>query len=412
MKKLAICIPNYGKRELLLRLLNQTISQVRDSKYIDEVEICVSDDASPDDITEDVNAIISANPDLSIKYQRLVKNKGRWGNIKEVVAMSDTEYCWVIGNDDIYAGQNAIRDVVAILFKDSPSILTFPTILYNGSKYEQYSQLPPQTGNCVLDLSDREDFSRWYASTDNWLSFFSDSMLVAFKKELWDKYVGDITLEDNGFGFWIVLSTIALSGSPIHYVEQFYIVRNFTDDADNWDDRDFSFVYLRDCFLMWKRLQQINKDAARVFDNCTAYWYLERYHLLMESDESTASQKQLIRENATDLFRLITRFYLPDNKLAELKQRKVFLFGTGEAGMKVKSKLDSHGIKIINFIDNNESKQGEYIDGIEAISPQEALNISDGFYIISAIANGAIDSIHKQLMMSNVAEENIALVNW
>jgi len=236
-------------------------------------------------------------------------------------------------------------------------------------------------------------------------------MIVVFRKELWDKYVDGIILDDNGFGFWIVLSIIVLNGATIQYIEQYFIVRDYSDDRMNWDDCRFSYIYLRDCFTMWKYLFQVCVEAARIFDNCSTHWYLERYNSLIESVDITKSQKQFIKENATDVYKLIERLFLPDSELKELRHRKVLLFGTGGIGIKVKEKLSSSGIGIDYYVDNNSEKQGHYIDNVEVISPQESFSITNAVYIISAIFNGAVTDIYKQLKAAGVEERRIALIN-
>jgi len=412
MRKLAICIPNYNKYELFFRLLKQSIKQIERSRYENEIEICISDDASPKDITDEINDIIVENPDICIKYQRLRTNKGRWGNIKEVISMCDAEYCWVIGNDDIYAQRYAVDTIFKKLFNDSLDILTFPTILFDGEEYRQHYQLTQGIVNKRLDLTDSCDFEEWFAKCEYWLNFFSDPMLVVFKKALWEKYVNDVELEDNGFGFWIVLSVIALKGGIIQYIEQFFIVRDYSDDSKNFADCKFSYIYLRDCLLMWKYLSQINKKAAQIFDVCTFQWYYENYQNLMQSTNLTNSHKQYIISNATDMFKLLEKSFLPDDKLEDLKCRKVLLFGAGFVGVKIKQKLDSYNIAVSYYVDNNKEKQGNIVDKIEIISIEKSLEITDGIYIISTITGASFLSIYKQLIKAGIKGVNIILIDY
>jgi hypothetical protein len=403
MKKLAICIPNYSKQECFFRLLNQTVDQLNVSDFIGDVEICISDDVSPNDITNDVKVIINNNPNIEIKYQRLKKNKGRWGNIKEVVSMANAEYCWVIGNDDIYAHQESISIIVNLLISKNPDILTFPTILFDGEKYQQYSQLPLGTGNCKFNFTDENDFNKWHENIEWWLNYFSDPMLVLFKKELWNEYVNDIVLEDNGFGFWIVLYIMALKGSIVYYTEQFFIIRHCSDDDVNFSDCKFLYIYIRDFLVMYKYLLKTNEKAAIIYDEHTYFYCWIRKQFIMKSSDLTESEKAFLESNQT---KKIKEF---ESRIAELKHKNVLLFGSGKGGEWVRERLEDSSVKTYNYVDNDAKRQGMLLGGIEIISPKKSLEIPNTVYVITTTASDAVINIQKQLYDMEVAEEDIVI---
>jgi len=410
MKKLAICIPNYNKQEWFARLISQSVEQVKHSGFTDDVEICISDDASQYNITDDVNTIINENHEVSIKYQRTEVNKGRWGNIKEVIDMSSAEFCWVIGNDDIYAQEDAIDVVVKKLCDKVFDIMTFPGMSFNGEKYEKDNQLFPETTSRLFNLTIGDDFDKWFGEPLSQYNFFSDSMLVVFRKTLWNKFVNEVQLDDDGFGFWIVMGIIALKGGTLYYYNNHLIVRNNKDKQTRWKSGRFCFLYLRDILEYIKKLKTINIKAAELLDRCRSVWYVYYYGVIIESNEVTASQQRYIKIHTSERLKLIDRLYFPSSRLAELKGKPIFIFGTGDIGNKVRSKLDSLEIAMDFYIDNDIKKQGEFIDGIEVISLQESLRTPNGIYIISAAKNDAITSIYKQLINIGVTTDRTIMI--
>jgi len=412
MKKLAICIPNYNKPDLLFELLKQSIDQIEHSLYKNDIEICISDDASPYDITDDIDNLINNNKAIAIKYQRLTNNKGRWGNIKEVVAMADAEYCWVIGNDDIYACKDAINNLVTILINDEPDILTFPTIQFDGIEYRQFHQLPVQTGDCTLNLLNKNDFNKWYDKTSVWLNFFSDPMIVLFRKKIWNKHIGTVKLDDNGFGFWIALNIIAYDNTTIKYVEQFFIVRSYSEDEENNKNENHSYRFTCDILMMWKQLLHLNKNAARIFDNCSFNWYLRFYFNFLKSMNLTTQQKKFLTDNITDAIKLIERFYLPKNKIIELKHDNAVIFGTDGDEKGVINWLLTCDISVNYFIDNCNDKQGTFLNEIEIISPKEAKQLENCLFILSVNMNETLIDAYEQLKFLGIDDNNIILIGW
>jgi abequosyltransferase len=94
---LSVCILSYNRSKELAQLLNSIAKQVTDD-IRDKIEICISDDASIENIEQVVE---SFKNDMRINYFRFEQNQGHDINYLKVVEMSDSPYCWVFGNDDI-----------------------------------------------------------------------------------------------------------------------------------------------------------------------------------------------------------------------------------------------------------------------------------------------------------------------
>ena len=412
MKKLAICIPNYNKHEHFFRLIKQTVEQLKRCESFDDIEVCISDDVSLPDISEKVAEIIANNPNYCIRFQKNTQNKGRWGNIKESIAMSNAEYIWVIGNDDLYAHIDAVEVLMKKLFgnpkQNRPDILTFPQMIFDGNIYNTVHQLAPQSGDRLLNLTNKNDFDDWYAEPSAWLNFFSDPMIVIIKKSLWEKTVNIVELPDNGFGFWIVASLIALKGVNLLYVDRHFIVRDNTDDAENFKNPTFAYVYIRDCLILYQHLLKVNECAAEAFDVLTFGFYYSHFGILAESIEINEEDMNVLAPVASNRFSMLKRHYFHSSRYDELKNKKVMIFGAGIKGVAALKTLADMGIETAYFVDNDSKKHGCKINDVEVISAEKSLEIQNAIYIIATIY--FCYSIFRQLLSMGVADEKIAVV--
>ena len=73
-KELSICIPNYDRVDQLKRLLDETIRQIMEGGFTEQVQICISDDCSPEDPGEMVKSIQYEYADIDIRYARNEEN--------------------------------------------------------------------------------------------------------------------------------------------------------------------------------------------------------------------------------------------------------------------------------------------------------------------------------------------------
>ena len=101
MKYLAICIPNYNRLDKLKRLIEKCVVQIIHSSLERDVEICISDDCSTEDPTEVITSMQRKYPSILFRYQRNEKNEGMDYNFLNSVLLSDSLYCWIVGNDDV-----------------------------------------------------------------------------------------------------------------------------------------------------------------------------------------------------------------------------------------------------------------------------------------------------------------------
>lgn len=126
-KLLAICIPTYNGGENLKYNVNKLIDM--SLKY--NFDICVSDNASTDDTQEYMLDLISKYD--FIKYHRNDRNMGIAYNFDYVLKMAETEYAWLLGDDDEIL-ENGLIKVIEILTKYKPDICVVNGINLDNEK--------------------------------------------------------------------------------------------------------------------------------------------------------------------------------------------------------------------------------------------------------------------------------------
>ena len=90
-KRLAICIPTYNRADCL----NFTLNTIK--RQGEDVQVCISDNASTDRTEE----LCRQYQGIDIKYGRNKTNLGFDENLRLAILLSDAEWCWTMGDDDM-----------------------------------------------------------------------------------------------------------------------------------------------------------------------------------------------------------------------------------------------------------------------------------------------------------------------
>lgn len=123
--KLSICIPTYNRAEFLAETLDSFIPRVKPYN----IPIYISNNNSMDD-TLLVLKKYKEEYYEHIYYKSNKENLGAEKNIIEALLMSNTEYCWIFGDDDIIFG-----DVIDVLLENINK--GFSLIVLNSSEYDK-----------------------------------------------------------------------------------------------------------------------------------------------------------------------------------------------------------------------------------------------------------------------------------
>ena len=107
--KVSICFPQYNRIEYLLHSLS-----IIENQLYQNIEICISDDASTDDTENKISELIN-HYNFPIIYERFGKNQGYDRNYRRCIEISSGDYAFVLGNDDSLNGNDAISKLVDFL---------------------------------------------------------------------------------------------------------------------------------------------------------------------------------------------------------------------------------------------------------------------------------------------------------
>jgi glycosyltransferase involved in cell wall biosynthesis len=111
--KLSVCIPTHQGRVGELRTAIASVVDQLPASLADQVEICVSDNASSDG-TEELVARLAAAAPIAILYRRSERDLGFGPNALRSVELANGKWCWLLGSDDVVA-PGGIARAIALL---------------------------------------------------------------------------------------------------------------------------------------------------------------------------------------------------------------------------------------------------------------------------------------------------------
>ena len=133
-KLLSICFPTYNRAECIGEQLKR-LSSV-DKSVLDDVEIIVSDNCSPDN-TKDV--ILSFQSKLDFKYNRNEKNLGPDENYLYCFSHATGKYVWLVGDDDYLLPENLHVVIETLKDKDLGFLYIKPGVASEEPQYIEYT---------------------------------------------------------------------------------------------------------------------------------------------------------------------------------------------------------------------------------------------------------------------------------
>ena len=153
--KLSICIPTFNRIEYLNNCLNSILIAKTSSSL--KFEICISDNASKDNILPIINYYKKKN--LVINYKKNTKNLGFGANFYKVVKMAKGEFIWVIGNDDLLY-MSALKKLDKLFFKNKDVNFFFINSSNLNSKFVFKHKQPFDTKKIPKNLPSFSKFKK------------------------------------------------------------------------------------------------------------------------------------------------------------------------------------------------------------------------------------------------------------
>ena len=192
MKKLAICIPTYNRSYHLENCLNTIL---KNGNIINEIEICISDNNSTD---ETKTIIEKYKKYFEINHNQNSRNIGVAKNILKSVEISTSEFCWVVGDDDMLLS-NAIEQVLELIKKYQNADYFYVNSYHFNSQLLKNYKYPISTDDLPKNLTKFSNFPKSFygnfikfINPDISFDFLGGLYLPVFRKKKWSENLNKI----------------------------------------------------------------------------------------------------------------------------------------------------------------------------------------------------------------------------
>jgi len=157
---LSICIPTMNRPALLMQAVNSIIT---DNAFLNEIEICISNNCSESNYSEVEQLIKSASSMCKINYVRHNTRLSLDGNHLYVKQMASSEYVFYLGDDDYFLPKE-LPKIVELVSAEQPDLAIFNGIVVDEDNVPRgnHFDLPPRVYRTVAetfrDLRDKGSF--------------------------------------------------------------------------------------------------------------------------------------------------------------------------------------------------------------------------------------------------------------
>lgn len=149
--QLTISIPTYDRPYFLRKTLESLAKQI--SEWNGAVGIFVADDHPSGKNREVVVAVKQQHPLIAIDYIHNAQNLGIDENIKNCIVSPDSQFVWLLGEDDIIL-DGAIDKVMRIIRAQTPAFI-FANYIYCDDQHRRYARnavIEERPGNAVVQF--------------------------------------------------------------------------------------------------------------------------------------------------------------------------------------------------------------------------------------------------------------------
>lgn len=162
---LSIYIPTYNRSYYLKKCLSAFFSQLNEEN-LKLVEVCVSDNDSPDNTSEVVADFIREGN--KINYFKQPTNIGADRNVASCFAKAKGKYVWIFGDDD-FVMPHTLEKIIKILKSNDLGVLYLNNIWYNHQEdiiAQNFNELNYITYNDSLKFFDKINYWTTFASSN------------------------------------------------------------------------------------------------------------------------------------------------------------------------------------------------------------------------------------------------------
>jgi abequosyltransferase len=223
-KKLSICIPTYNRANYLVQALDSILKQSPS-----DIEIIISDNAS----TDDTELIISDYllKYKQIKYFRHANNVGADQNYLKVIELANSDYCWLLGSDDLINHGAMVRVLNEI--KSKADVYMCGLISCDLDMRAMYThKIFKSNQDFVFNLSNPEQRAFFFNLALTTTALFSYISSLIINKKKWD----DVDVDLNFFigSLWVHVGKILgmiPNGLVVTYINEPLILKREYNDS-------------------------------------------------------------------------------------------------------------------------------------------------------------------------------------
>lgn len=370
MKKLAISIPNYNRIEKLQKLVSNIINQIQVSNLENIVQLCISDDASRYDPSDMINAIKIQFPEIDIKYERKSINQGMDYNFLNCVLMADTEYCWIVGNDD-FPLSNSIQYVVDYLniHSDADFIVTpFDIFSENGEYRSSLNPLDVWTES-VFDTHNENEKTFLLKSINHNSGIFGFLSNVIFRKKYWENNKNKYLDRMDSLFIQMYMNIGTLLEGAVYYYLPVKLIKNFADDTTNVSVERVSRILfgldgVAEYFFDGELKKHFKKVLTDAYISGTV-WHLPNSNFYKQKLLQINSEKNL----------LYKKYYImPDQCKKVLENEKIIIYGSGDYGNRTYQELKKRSLNVIAIADSDRKKTGKPFEDMFIINIKDVVD--------------------------------------
>lgn len=408
MKKLAICIPNYNRAKELSRLLKSVAEQIVSGKLHRDVEICVSDDCSTEDIQTVIEAVQIQYPEVYLKFHANVRNMGMDYNFLNCVQISDAEYCWIIGNDDL-PEENGLRSVLGNLDDghEEIDILVCPFDVYDENNRVLRSVYPLRNvgqGCLSFNTENANEYVDLLEKVNDGNALFCFLSNVVFKREAWVRH-GDMfasKMHSIFIQMYMNLQTMK-EGAVYKYVPDKFI-KNYVDDEMNATyKREYDVLVGLSGVIDYFFTGEIHRKLQmRIVDG--------RINGRMWDAPDDSLEKQQILQIKSPKNELYKKYFIASKERGNFFAGKnVLVYGAGDFGKKAVADLKNYNTNSIMVFDADVNKWRKELEGY-MIHPAKDLSVvyHNRESIVVVANNSALIEIVEMFSLNDI--QNIAII--
>lgn len=405
--KLAVCIPNYNRPEKLYRLLRGMADQIVQGDLTDQVEICISDDKSPESPDKVVAQIGHFYPDVRIVYQVNEKNRGMDYNFLQSVMLSGAEYCWIVGNDD-EPEENGLKTILCYLSDSAADILVSPFHIYDEEGRILLTIDPlhnQENGVLYFDTRNPQEYETLLTRVRDGNALFCFLSNVVFRRADWVRH-GDMFADK--------MNTI--------FIQMYMNLQTLKEGA--------VYVYIPEKFIKNHGDAQVNETFEREYavlvglSGVVDFFFEGRMHALLQErivdsringrmwalpDDSPLKQPILNVKSAKNEY--YGRYYVrPERRGAYFSEKDVLVYGAGNLGRRAVAELAGYPVKSLSLYDSDRKKQGQMLDGYRIGSPAQLKEkYGEGNGVVVPANNLSLAEIVDRVLQEGMTE--IAIIN-